>query len=68
MSKAPNVTAQLSHIDRFLPLWIFVAMGLGIALGRLYPAVGPLLDTVKVGGVSLPIAVGLFWMMYPVLA
>jgi ACR3 family arsenite transporter len=68
MSKAPNVTAQLSLIDRFLPLWIFVAMGLGIALGRLYPAVGPLLDTVKVGGVSLPIAVGLFWMMYPVLA
>ena len=64
----PKVAARLSLIDRFLPVWIFVAMGLGIALGRVYPAIGPLLDTVKVGGVSLPIAVGLFWMMYPVLA
>ena len=43
-------------------------MGLGIGLGRVYPAIGPALDMVKVGGVSLPIAVGLFWMMYPVLA
>ena len=43
-------------------------MGLGVGLGRTYPALGPALDTVKVGGVSLPIAVGLFWMMYPVLA
>jgi ACR3 family arsenite transporter len=68
MPKRPNVTAQLSVLDRFLPLWIFIAMSLGIALGRVYPAVGPALDTVKVGGVSLPIAVGLFWMMYPVLA
>jgi ACR3 family arsenite transporter len=68
VSTSPKVAAQLSVIDRFLPVWIFVAMGLGIALGRLYPAIGPLLDTVKVGGVSLPIAFGLFWMMYPVLA
>jgi ACR3 family arsenite transporter len=67
-STPPKVIEQLSVIDRFLPIWIFVAMGLGIALGRFYPAIGPLLDTVKVGGVSLPIAVGLFWMMYPVLA
>jgi len=65
---SPKITAQLSVIDRFLPVWIFVAMGLGIGLGRVYPAIGPLLDTVKVGGVSLPIAFGLFWMMYPVLA
>ena len=72
MSASPGtsqkLTAQLSVIDRFLPVWIFVSMGLGIALGRVYPAIGPLLDTVKVGGVSLPIAFGLFWMMYPVLA
>lgn len=68
MSTPSKVTAQLSVIDRFLPLWIFVAMALGVALGRLYPAIGPALDTVKVGGVSLPIAIGLFWMMYPVLA
>jgi len=65
---SPRVAGRLSVIDRFLPLWIFVAMGAGIALGRFYPAIGPLLDTVKIGGVSLPIAFGLFWMMYPVLA
>lgn len=59
---------RLSAIDRFLPLWIFVAMGTGVALGRVYPSIGPALDAVKVGGVSVPIAVGLFWMMYPVLA
>ncbi|AKU96247.1 Arsenical-resistance protein ACR3 [Labilithrix luteola] len=68
MISKSKVTAKLSVIDRFLPLWIFVAMGLGVALGRVYPAIGPALDAVKVGGVSLPIAIGLFWMMYPVLA
>jgi len=68
MANRTKVTAQLSVIDRFLPLWIFIAMFLGLGLGRVYPAVGPALDTVKVGGVALPIAVGLFWMMYPVLA
>ena len=64
----PTTAAKLSVLDRFLPLWIFLAMGIGVALGRAWPAIGPALDTVKVGGVSLPIAVGLFWMMYPVLA
>jgi len=59
---------QLSVVDRLLPVWIFVAMGLGVGLGRFYPGLGPALDTVKIAGVSLPIAVGLFWMMYPVLA
>jgi len=68
VSDATPVAARLSRVDRFLPVWIFLAMGLGIGLGRVYPALGPALDTVKVGGVSLPIAVGLFWMMYPVLA
>ena len=62
------MSTKLSTIDRFLPLWIFLAMGIGVTIGRFFPAVGPLLDTVKVGGVSLPIAFGLFWMMYPVLA
>ncbi|RYG75644.1 arsenical-resistance protein, partial [bacterium] len=68
MSASPSVARRLSLLDRFLPVWIFAAMGLGIALGRIYPAIGPALDAVKVGGVSLPIAFGLFWMMYPVLA
>jgi ACR3 family arsenite transporter len=59
---------RLSFIDRFLPVWIFAAMGLGIALGRLFPNLGAQLDTVKLDTVSLPIARGLLWMMYPVLA
>jgi ACR3 family arsenite transporter len=63
-----DVTPQLSVIDRFLPLWIFVAMVSGVILGRAFPGIGPALDRVKVAGVSLPIAIGLLWMMYPVLA
>lgn len=45
-----------------------MAMGIGIGLGRIFPSLGAALDTIKIGGVSLPIAIGLFWMMYPVLA
>ncbi|MGZ5968871.1 MAG: ACR3 family arsenite efflux transporter [Polyangiales bacterium] len=59
---------RLSTLDRFLPVWIFAAMGIGILLGRVVPSLGTVLDSVKVAGVSLPIAFGLFWMMYPVLA
>ena len=59
---------RLSTLDRFLPLWIFAAMGLGLLLGRLYPGLGAALDRVQLAGVSVPIAVGLLWMMYPVLA
>lgn len=65
---AAEPAGRLSTIDRFLPLWIFGAMALGIALGRLFPDLGEWLDRVKVAGVSLPIAIGLLWMMYPVLA
>ena len=59
---------HLSLIDRFLPLWIFAAMGLGVLIGEILPGFGDSLDKVKVAGVSLPIAIGLLWMMYPVLA
>jgi ACR3 family arsenite transporter len=62
------VLARLSTLDRFLPLWIFAAMALGLLLGRVYPGLGTVLDRVQVAGVSVPIAVGLLWMMYPVLA
>ena len=61
-------SGRLSLIDRFLPLWIFAAMALGVLLGRVFPDLGDALDRVKVAGVSLPIAIGLLWMMYPVLA
>ncbi len=60
--------ARLSVIDRFLPVWILAAMALGLGLGRLIPDLNDWLDTVKIGTVSLPIALGLLAMMYPVLA
>lgn len=60
--------ARLSTLDRFLPAWILGAMALGLAVGRLWPTLGDALDRVKMAGVSVPIGLGLFWMMYPVLA
>ena len=58
----------LSTVDRFLPLWIGLAMAAGLLLGRLLPGLDDALDAVKVGQTSLPIALGLLLMMYPVLA
>ncbi|TNM69240.1 ACR3 family arsenite efflux transporter [Streptomyces sp. NP160] len=60
--------ARLSALDRFLPVWIAGAMALGLALGRLVPGLDDALSAVEVGSVSLPIALGLLVMMYPVLA
>jgi ACR3 family arsenite transporter len=62
------VLKRLSTLDRYLPLWIAAAMALGLGLGRLIPDLNDWLDTVRIGTVSLPIAVGLLAMMYPVLA
>ncbi len=67
IAEAP-VLRRLSTLDRFLPLWIFAAMALGLLLGRVYPDLGAALDRVQMAGVSVPIAIGLLWMMYPVLA
>jgi ACR3 family arsenite transporter len=63
-----TVLGRLSTLDRYLPLWIFAAMGLGLLLGRAFPGLGAALDRVQVAGVSVPIGIGLLWMMYPVLA
>jgi len=63
-----GVLQRLSVVDRFLPVWIFAAMALGLLLGRVFPDLGAALDRVQVSGVSVPIGVGLLWMMYPVLA
>ena len=60
--------ARLSTLDRFLPVWIIAAMVAGLALGRLVPGLGEALGAVEIQGVSLPIAIGLLVMMYPVLA
>ncbi|MGW1202643.1 ACR3 family arsenite efflux transporter [Streptomyces cyaneofuscatus] len=63
-----SVVAKLSTLDRFLAAWILLAMGLGLGLGRLIPGLNDALAQVEIGGISLPIAVGLLIMMYPVLA
>ncbi|MBI2954732.1 MAG: ACR3 family arsenite efflux transporter [Chloroflexi bacterium] len=60
--------SRLSTLDRLLPLWIFMAMGLGLGIGYIHPNIANVLDSARVATVSLPIALGLLWMMYPVLA
>lgn len=63
-----SVLRQLSTLDRFLPGWIALAMMVGLGLGRLIPGLNDELDKIKIAGTSMPIAVGLLGMMYPVLA
>ena len=65
-----GVTAagKLSTLDRFLPVWIIGAMAVGLLLGKFIPGLNTALEAVKIGSISLPIAVGLLVMMYPVLA
>ncbi|MET3809146.1 ACR3 family arsenite efflux transporter [Arthrobacter sp. UYEF3] len=64
----PAAVGKLSTVDRFLPVWIIAAMGLGLLLGNFVPGLNTALEVLKIGEVSLPIAVGLLVMMYPVLA
>src|SRR5664279_4542203 len=64
----PAVIERLSTLDRFLPAWIVAAMAAGLGLGAIIPRLNHALSSVQITGTSLPIAVGLLLMMYPVLA
>ena len=63
-----SVAARLPLLDRYLPVWIVAAMAAGIGLGRVAPGLNASLNHVQLAGTSLPIALGLLVMMYPVLA
>lgn len=68
MTRSDGVTGRLSFLDRYLTVWIFLAMGVGVGVGYVFPGIVPLLDKFSVGTTSIPIAVGLILMMYPPLA
>ncbi|MDW5564334.1 MAG: ACR3 family arsenite efflux transporter [Methanomassiliicoccus sp.] len=67
-SSASTGTKRLSFLNRYLTVWIFAAMGLGIVLGALIPELADALNKASVGTTSIPIAIGLILMMYPPLA
>lgn len=61
-------TRGMSFLDRYLGIWILIAMVLGLILGRTIPVLGDALNAIEIGDISIPIAIGLFVMMYPPLA
>jgi len=65
---AASPPERLDPVDRYLPVWVLAAMALGLAVGRLWPGIGSALGLWQIQSVSVPIAIGLLLMMYPILA
>ncbi|GAB7218343.1 ACR3 family arsenite efflux transporter [Vibrio comitans] len=67
-TQAVSASPKMSFLDRYLTLWIFLAMAVGVAIGALYPEVADLNEAMSVGSTNIPLAIGLILMMYPPLA
>ena len=63
-----SVLSKLSFLNRYLTLWIFLSMFIGVGLGFVYPGFAGFLKFLSIGTTSIPIAIGLIVMMYPPLA
>ncbi|MFM7822628.1 MAG: arsenic resistance protein, partial [Bacteroidota bacterium] len=59
---------RLKFLDRYLTLWIFIAMALGVSLGYVFPGIHAISESVTIGTTNIPLAVGLILMMFPPLA